>query len=494
MKESKNSLNGFITLLSSSVGQSISRIGFIAILARLISPVDFGLMATALIVVGFAQLFVQLGFGQALIQQTSITQSDVSTAFFVSITLGIIIALILILISPFIGVFFNQENLASIVVWLSFLFPLKSFNQIQFSLIQKKKNFSALAGKELIAFIFGYGAVGTLFAYFEYGVFALVYGEVARVIIYTILLLSQYHEFEIIFSFSKNSYQKLIEFGKKMTIVRLINYFALKGDYFVIGKTLSVGELGFYSRAFGLMNFPHSMIGNVINTILFVEFSEIKNDKKRLTKVISTSLTFLFFIAAPISIFAFMMAPQIVNVLLGDQWNEVVTPFRILSLAIIFKIGYKITGTLIKGLARLKSYLIVQIVYFVSVFIGAYIGSYYGIQGVAIGSTIALIIMFVILLKLVIEYTFYRWLDFLKLSINSFLFTVLVVLAPAILYMLSNQLKISNLFELTIVGLSLIVSFVILILNRTLSFKLGYEPIRSIFKEVLLKKLVKLKR
>ncbi|HNP17782.1 MAG TPA: lipopolysaccharide biosynthesis protein [Fulvivirga sp.] len=486
-----NLSKGFKYLLGGSALQSFFRIGITAILARILTPEDFGLLATAMIVTGFADLFVQFGFGQGLVQKKEIDQSDIGTAYTSSLILGVIFCILVLVLSHPLALYFKQPDLERILWLLSIIFPIKSFSQVQFSLLQKNKKFKVLAGRDAFSFVLGYGLISLVLAYFGYGVYSLVWGIIAQSIIYSILLSIGQNQYPLKFTFSKEKFNSLFNFGKNLTYAKIANYFALKGDYFVVSRIMGAENLGYYSRAYGLMNFPHSIIGNVLNTLLFVEFSDSQDNKEKLTSMVRDYLALLFFITGPVSLFAFILAPEIISILLGDQWTNTIIPFRILALVIVFKIGYKITGTLIKGIAKLERYAKIQVIYCFSVLLGAYFGSYYGLAGVALGTNIALIIMFSLLLQMVIENTNYKWIDFFKLVFNSTIYTFIVGIIPVIIYFTFSFIPLNEFSRLILISIIGGISFFGVTLNKRLAellkFRLLYNTLKSIMSNLKLK-------
>lgn len=471
---------GFFYLLAGSAGQSMLRVVFTAVLARILTPQDFGLLATATIVTGFAELFVHLGFGKGLVQKKEIDQKDVGTAYTSSLVLGLLFAMVLFFLSPFIATFFEQAELENILRYMVILFPVKSINQVQFSLLQRDMNFKALAGREALSFALGYGLLGITLAYLNFGVYALVWGILAQAIIYSVLLGLGKKKYFILFTFHKDSFKHLFSFGKKLTIAKILNYFALKGDYFIVSKQLGVTALGFYSRAYGLMNFPNSIVGNILNTVLFAEFSKSQDDKDKLTITLSKLMKLLFFTYLPVSVLALLLAPEIIFILLGDQWSGVIIPFRVLSVAIAFRVGYKITSTLIKGVALTNRYVTREVLYCMLILLGSYFGSLYGIAGVSLGVGFAILMMFLLLMQMAIEVTFYTWSIYFKMLFNSILFTITVTTpVVAILYFPIN-LNISPAAKVIVCSIITSLVFLKVVSNRYLARTLQFEEVREI--------------
>ena len=451
--------SGFTWLLSGSAVQAMMRVLFTAVLARLLTPADFGLLASAMIVIGFADLFSQMGIGPALVQTKELTEEKVSTAFTFSIGLGIGLVIFFLLINPLITLFFKMPSLLPILNVLVFLFPIRSFTQISFSLLQRKFEFKKLAGLDVISYTIGYGGVGISLAYIGYGVWALVYGVLAQSIIYSILLYWR-KPHRLITGLNKNTLKELMAFGKGFTLANFFNYLAIKGDYLVVGKILGAESLGFYSRAYGLMNAPNNIVGKVINTVMFSNFSEIQGDREQLTKTIANSFELLFLFIIPVSGMSWLLAPEIVHVLLGEKWGAVILPFRILTIGMVFRLGYKVGGSFLRGVGRVNMHARIQFIYLFFVLIGSILGSnLYGIIGVAIAIDIALFINFVLLFIQVIKYTNYNWLSFSKVLVMPSILTIGLLVINVLIKDLLNDLEASPFLLLSSLGVFNILIF-----------------------------------
>lgn len=415
------------------------RVLFTAVLARLLTPEDFGLIATATIVTGFAELFVQFGFGQGLVQKKEISKDDVGTAYTSSLVLGLGFGLLLVFTAPLIATFFEQPELTGILRLLAILFPLKSLNQVQFSILQRDMKFKSLAGRDVLSYAIGYGVVGITLAYFDYGVMALVYALLVQALVYSLLLGISQRDFKLRFSFNKESYSHLFNFGKNMTLVKIFNYLALKGDYFMVSKFLGPANLGFYSRAYGLMNAPNSIIGATLNTVLFSSFSKDQNDRERQYIVLKKSFSLVIFLVFLFLPFLILYSREIVLILLGDQWLKVIAPFQILLGGFAFRLLYKISSSFLRRGKMLIFQMRSQFLYMFLVCAGSFLGSMYSIESVAWFVNLALLINFVVLTNKVVNESYLTWMDIINESLKALLFSIpLLLLSFGLKHLLIN--------------------------------------------------------
>ena len=478
---------GALYLFAGSAGQAMLRVLFTAVLARLLTPADFGLIATATIITGFADIFVQFGFGQGLVQKSNVTQKDVETAYLSSGILGIAFGIITILSAPAIATFFEQPQLTSVLYIFSILFPLKSLNQVQFSLLQREMRFKALAGRDGLSYVVGYGIVGIYLAYIGYGVYALVIATIVQAITYSFLLGMNHKKYKFGFSFNKDSYTTLFEFGKNLTLSKVFNYMAMKGDYFIVSKFLGATSLGFYSRAYGLMNMPTNLMGNVINTILFSDFSKNQNEKEKTLKRLEQSYQIILQLTIPLLPWFYFFAEDIVMVLLGEKWISVVPVFRILVFAMAFRLLYKVSVSMLKGGGYIKYQRNCQFIYMLLVIGGSYIGSYFNISAVAWFVNIAIIVNFFLLTHYVVLKTEYCWRHFLTTFFYTLPLFLIVGVMSYTINLFNNNFKNFGPFLNVIISLCLILF--VLILSDFFISKFAYDGrIKKILKSVFINK------
>lgn len=249
------------------------------VLARLLPPEDFGLIGLAMIIVGFSQIAVDLGLGPALIQRKNITERHVRVCFTTSALLGITIAIIVFLIAPFIAKILGTAKVIPIVKAFSLLFIFRGLQISSFSLLQKKMNFKALFFVNILKSSV-YGVLTIILALRGWGVWSLVIGNIAKDIV-SLSVNYFFARHSIIPLLAIKELKDLSHFGVGMTINKIFNYFALRGDYFLIGRILGPYSLGIYTKAYRMMHLPGQQVINILSKVLFPAASVIQDDKKK---------------------------------------------------------------------------------------------------------------------------------------------------------------------------------------------------------------------
>lgn len=392
---SKGVLNNIIILLSSSGFQIVTRLTVIGILSRLLTPAEFGVIAIALSIIMFSQIFSEIGFSASVIQKEVLSENQIQSIFSLSVLISFFMGILMLLLSKPISVFFNEPILQYVISSLSAIFPIKGFSNISKALTMKEMKFSLIAYVELISYTIGYGTIAILLSLLGFGVWSLVIANLIVALIETIILYSlKPIKFNI--NIKIVEIKEMIYFGVWFSINKIASYFANQADYLVVGKVLGLETLGFYNKSYQLISMPSNYIGNVVDKVLFSSFSIYQKDILFLEKTYIKSFNLLSSLLIPLSAFMFFLAPEIIYLMLGPSWESVTIPFRILALFIVFRSTYKINDALIRSLGLVKDSAKRKIVYAFIVIVSSLIGSLFGIIGVAIGVSIAILINFLI--------------------------------------------------------------------------------------------------
>ena len=179
----KKGIKGAVWRTSGSLMKILAQFLMLAVLARLLSPEDFGYVAFIMILVGFTDLFSRMGIGGALIQLDNISNHQIKTGYTLSLLFGLVLGVIFYFVTPFIAQFFNMKEIISGLHFFAFLFPLKSLNSISIALLNRDLRFDVSEKISLSSFIFGYALISIIFALLNYGYWSLLYGQLAMLIV-----------------------------------------------------------------------------------------------------------------------------------------------------------------------------------------------------------------------------------------------------------------------------------------------------------------------
>lgn len=453
-------LGGFIWLFGGSGSQAILQIVVLSILARLVTPYEFGVIGIALIVIRFSRIFSQMGMGPAIVQRPELTQAHIRTGFTSSLLLGGFFALTLVVSSPYVAAFFEMPELSSILKVIALIFIIDSFVVVSQSLLQRKLKLKLYALAEVISYAIGYSFIGITLAYLGFGVWALVYARLGQVLIRAVIV-SWLEPHSIIPYWNHEAFKELFYFGGGYTIAKIANYLAGQGDNLVVGKLLGGGALGYYSRAYQIMVAPAALIGGSLDTALFPAMSTVQKDKKKLQNAYLRSVELIVLASLPASAIIIINAPEIVLVLLGENWTDVIFPLQILGAGMLFRMSYKISDSLARALGVVYKRAWRQIIYAIAIFSGAYVGSFWGIDGVAVGVTIAITINFLLMAQLSLRELGAGWGLFVKRHLRAFAFAV-ITLVVSFVSIAQLRAYIENVFVREFVFLTIIAAYLLL--------------------------------
>lgn len=357
------------------------------VLARLLSPKDFGLVSMSETIINFILIFNTLGFRPALIQRSNIKDIHYNTAFWTSVLLGVILLLITLSISKLISGFFNEPILRKIVCISAIGFIVNPLNTIQFAILEKSLEFKRITIIEVLRTIIS-GIVSISLAITGYGVWSLVLGGiVAQTLIVPVTW--RMTEWRPSLAFKKEAFRELFGFGANLTGSAVINYFARNADNLIIGKYLGATALGYYSLAYNLMLKPLQYVSANLGRVLFPAFSIIKDNKVTARNIYLKLVQFISLITFPMMTGLLFVAPEAVAVVYGTKWLPVVPVLQILCIiGAIDSIGTTV-GLLYMSQGRADLQFKYTLIFTPIMVASFFIGVNWGIIGVAIGYAIA---------------------------------------------------------------------------------------------------------
>lgn len=292
----------------------------LVVLARILPPEAFGLMAMVTIVIGFAQAYADAGISSAIIYHQDITSEQLSSLYWLNILAGIVIFVVLWLLTPFIAGLFNEPQLTSLLHAVSVVFLIVPLGRQYEVLLQKELKFNLLARQEIIAAIVSAVLVISC-AFAGLGVWSLVIGQLTLISVQTIMLLwvgIRIHRPSAHFRFQ--DLQGYWQFGVYQIGERSINFLVQRMDQLIIGSLLGAQALGYYSFAFNLVSQPQSRINPIVTKVAFPTFAKTQDDVPRLQRGYLAVLKMLTAINAPLLIGMAVLAPMFIPLVFGNQW------------------------------------------------------------------------------------------------------------------------------------------------------------------------------
>lgn len=301
------------------------------VLARMLTPEDYGCIGMLAIFIVVSNTFVDGGFGSALIQKNEPTQKDYSTIFWWNIFISSVLYGGLYLSAPFIAEFYHMPLLSSVLRVQGIVLIINSLNIIQTNQLRKQLKFKRLANVTIIAHVVA--AVSAIFlAWKGWGVWALVAQQIIASSVISILLWVL-NKWLPDFSFSKESFKQLFAFGSFILISNLINTFCNNIQGLLIGRFFSPAVMGYYAQAHKLEAIASQSFSGVVDQVSYPVLSKFQNDNNAMKSVLQKLMVSLSFVTFPMMLILILVAKPLILLLYGEQWLECVPYFQILCVA-----------------------------------------------------------------------------------------------------------------------------------------------------------------
>jgi len=322
----------------------------IIILARLLSPTDFGLFGVAILSISVFETFSQTGFNFALIQKKESIKTYLDTAWTISALRGLALFILVFFSAPIIAAFFNAPQATLIVRFLAISLIFNGFQNIGILFFQKELEFNRLFLLEISTTITSFAST-IILAVLLKNVWALVIGGLlANFVRFCISYVIQ--SYRPIPKIEKDKVLELFSFGKWIFLSTIVIFLVRQGDDFFLGKVLGVTALGFYQMAFMIGNLPSSEITGIISQVAFPTYTKLKSTPGKLNEAYIKTISFIALISFPFAGGIFVLAPYFTTLFLGEKWLPIVTPLQILAISGLIRSIVATGGSLFNAIGK----------------------------------------------------------------------------------------------------------------------------------------------
>jgi len=441
----------------------VSRLVINIILAKILIPDDFGLVAIVVIFTELLTSIADLGFNAAIIQKKDINNKDINTAFILNAGLSVLLTIVVFLSAGFIANFYGDIRLVSLVHLLSFIIIVRAISSVQIALCDRDLDFKKVVIISSIAITIS-SIIKIILAYYDYQAKSIVIGELINHSVIAVLFWITTSWKPNIFEFSIKSFKNLFSFGSNIMLTNTIGLLSQKVDVLVIGKLITAFYVGIYSFSFMISTIVVSFINTIVSRVIFPSFSRIQDDNNEMKNLYIYAVKFISTVSVPASVGLFFIAPEFVSIFLKDEWEDAVIIIQILSVyGVSNSLGGILWGQVLKAKGKSKMVLSLTIVRLISLIIFIFIGSKWGIIGIAVSVTIyGWIFRFVYqhIINKIIDITM---LDYLKSLKNTSISVLFMVLTLILFKYAKNVFNIND-----------TIMFVIIIIVGTASYSLAY--------------------
>lgn len=440
-------LSGLVWTLFSRIGTRFSSFFISILLARLLTPHDFGLVALTNVFFAISSNFVDSGFTTALIREKNITEHDKNTVFTINLSVSLLFYLLIWFTSPIIAGFFEQSQLTSLMRIMGLDLIFKALSIVQRAQLIHQLKFKILSFIDVGGVILS-GLIGIILAYLGFGVWALSIKYILSSFIVTILLFTFNFWMPSIY-LNRESFNRLFGFGSNLLFTGIIDVIYSNLYTFVIGKFFSTNILGFYDRANVITTQMITALVTALGQVTFPILSK-SNDKIKLTNAFKSIINATSFINFPVTIIIGLSADSLIPVILGNNWMDSIPYLKILCLsALVFHLG-RINMNLLNVVGRSDVFFKVSVLNKVVLTFSVLIGIQFGILGLLIGGVIAKYVEIVIAFAFTakqINYSFYNQvLDILKILVLLIPTVLLLTISNYVFYSLPIYNLLINIF------------------------------------------------
>ncbi len=381
------SVRGGAVTLTSQAAKFVLHLSSTMVLARLLVPDDYGLVAMVTAIVGFATLFKDLGLSMATVQREEITHEQVSSLFWVNVVISILIAVTLCIIAPLVSLFYHEPRLTRITLALACTFIFSGLTVQHQALLRRQMKFTVLAVIEIGSMAVGVSAAIAM-AYWGAGYWALVGLPMGSAITNAVLVWSLCR-WRPGLPRGGTGVRPMLKFGSHMTGFSLVNYFSRNLDHILLGRYYGTGVLGLYSKAYQIMMLPVNQIRGPLDSVAMPALSRMQDDPERYRRCYLKMTGLLAFLSMPLMVFLFVCAEEIILLLLGPNWTGATAIFKVLCIVSLIQPIASTRGLVLVSMGHSQRYLRWGIANGVITAAAFVAGLPWGAIGVAVAYTIA---------------------------------------------------------------------------------------------------------
>ena len=383
MNLKKQAVNGVKWTSISSMIVAILQILQVSILARLLSPSDFGLMAIVMVVIGFTRIFSDMGISNAIIHHQDTSHNQLSSLYWLNIASGGTMFVILVALSPIIANFYNQPELIRLLILLASSFIILAIGNQHRILFQKELNFKFIAKVEITSSVLSF-IIAVTSALTGQGVYSLAYAMLTKALVSSICFLLfglKIHKPSLTYKHSE--IKKYINFGMFQMGDNSVNYFASQIDTVIIGRILGIESLGIYSISKQLVTRPLQIINPILTKVAFPTMAKIQNDQNKLKNLYLKLISILCTISFPLYGLLILFTPEVILLMLGEKWLVAVPIMRILALSVAIVVIGNPIGSLLLAKGKIHWGFYWNLILFFILSVSIYFASWHGLITIA---------------------------------------------------------------------------------------------------------------
>lgn|GEM_PF-6135720 len=367
-----------------------------AVMARLLLPADYGLFAAAFIFIAFCDLIREIGIGASVIQLRTFSVEDQRTASTLAVMMGLASFAVIQIGAPFFAEFVNLPELELMLRVLAISIIVQSFAVVPQGMLLRQLKITQVAKAEFVARTFSSCVIGIGLALYGWRHWALIVASVSDVLIRSLILIFLAKP-NLKPSLNRPSARRLMGVGSGFAASRYVSFISQQASTAIIARFADVVSLGLFSRAAKLMMLPTVLYRKVADRAVFPAMAKVQDQPERLQSAYLRGLELTALIGLPLCLSLFMLAPQLIRLLMGEKWLGVIPIFAVMALGTYFTLAGGVSGSVLRAKASMKRYLLSQVIFASVSVIGSLIAVRHSILAVAWVVVIASFIWFLVI-------------------------------------------------------------------------------------------------
>jgi O-antigen/teichoic acid export membrane protein len=403
MRESltARTLEGAAWVGGASVARLALRVVSVAILARLLTPHEYGVVAGALIAMDFAAMIYAMGLAPTLVQRKELRPDHVATAFFSALFMAVLASVGMWYAAPLIAELMQIPELTQILKVLAWVTSFGAFTVLCEALLARAMLVKRVALRPLFSFTISTFLVAIPMAWYGFGYWSLVAMQAVDIVVSAAILGLAARELLVLPRFSRRAFAELWPLSLGFTLNQPFSYLAQNADRFIIGRVLGTATLGIYTRASFFASTAATLFGNIARLSVFPAMAQVQEDEARLRSALLKSFSVLALLTLPVSAFCVIFSQELVDLLLGDNWHMAVAPFAVLSGTLYLSLAWRNCATLFQALGHPYWITAVHIGRAAALIVGIWWATPYGLTAICAVIGVVMALMLAIMLVVV---------------------------------------------------------------------------------------------
>jgi O-antigen/teichoic acid export membrane protein len=420
--------------LSFRIPYEAFRFGVSIIVARLLDPKDFGIVSIATMIIFYSNTLTNLGFKSALVQRKEITNEHISSVFTADLTISCFMASLFYFLAPAIGAFFRSPESIPVVRVMSLTFVITSFYDLPYTLFRRDLNFKVITLVDTVKETF-MSTITVVLAFLGFKYWSIVWGQLVPLTLAALFLIVK-AGWKPTLSFKYGALKDLFHFGIWSFVRSQLSFFSSRLDRLIVGRYLGTSVLGIYDKSKSLSEMPTDSISSNINNVLYSSFSRIQDKKDEIVNMLKKSIVLTSVINFPIFVGLYAIAHHFVPVVLGEKWNAMIVPLKIMCISGICASFSGLFLTAAVNIGNYRKYTIRQMIATGLLFVLWLAVVRWGIVAVALGAVVYALVTFFVGIGIVREKIPLSWRDFANCVVPALIGCAVMLLCVKSIYAL----------------------------------------------------------